>query len=89
MILVVGGSPEDGRWLEDALKPSGLAVTVRSLEDALAPPPSETRVRPEVLVSTSAAGARICWNPWTACTRTPHWARRRWSSWTTSVTSSA
>ena len=50
MILVVGGSPEDGRWLEDALKPSGLAVTVRSLEDALAPPPSETRVRPEVLV---------------------------------------
>ena len=27
MILVVGGSPEDGRWLEDALRPSGLAVT--------------------------------------------------------------
>ena len=50
MILVVGGSPEDGRWLEDALKPSGLAVTVRSLEDALAPPASETRLHPDVLV---------------------------------------
>ena len=27
LILVVGGSPEDGRWLEDALRPSGLTVT--------------------------------------------------------------
>jgi CheY-like chemotaxis protein len=50
VILVVGGSPEDGRWLEDALRPSGLAVTIRSLEDALAPPPSETRLRPDVVV---------------------------------------
>jgi CheY-like chemotaxis protein len=50
VILVVGGSPEDGRWLEDALKPSGLAVTVRSLEGALAPTPYEARLRPEVLV---------------------------------------
>ena len=50
MILVVGGSAEDGRWLEDALRPSGLAVTVRPLEDALAPPASENRPRPEVVV---------------------------------------
>src|SRR4029453_3646087 len=50
VILGVGGRPGDGRWLEGALRPRGLAVTVRSLEDALAPPPSETRVRPEVLV---------------------------------------
>ena len=50
MILVVGGSPEDGRWLEDALKPSGLTVTVRSLEDALAPAPAPPRPRPDVVV---------------------------------------
>ena len=50
MILVVGGSAEDGRWLEDALRPSGLAVTVRPLEDALAPPTGENRPRPEVVV---------------------------------------
>lgn len=51
MILVVGGSPEDGRWLEDALRPSGLAVKLRSLEEALAPPPDgEAPVRPDVVV---------------------------------------
>jgi CheY-like chemotaxis protein len=50
VILVVGGSPEDGRWLEEALRPTGLPVTVRPLEDALAPPPSETRPRPDVVV---------------------------------------
>ena len=50
MILVVGGSPEDGRWLEDALRPSGLPVTVRPLEDALAPRPAESRPRPDVVV---------------------------------------
>jgi CheY-like chemotaxis protein len=36
MILVVGGSPEDGLWLEDALKPTGLPIAVRPLEEALA-----------------------------------------------------
>jgi hypothetical protein len=50
VILVVGGSAEDGRWLEDVLRPSGLAVTVRPLEDALAPPAGENRPRPEVVV---------------------------------------
>jgi len=50
VILVVGGSAEDGRWLEDALRPSGLAVTVRPLEDALAAPAAENRPRPEVVV---------------------------------------
>jgi CheY-like chemotaxis protein len=50
VILVVGGSPEDGRWLEDALRPSGLTVTVRSLDDALAAPAAENRPRPDVVV---------------------------------------
>jgi CheY-like chemotaxis protein len=50
VILVVGGSAEDGRWLEDALRPSGLAVTVRPRADALAPPAAENRPRPEVVV---------------------------------------
>jgi CheY-like chemotaxis protein len=36
LILVVGGSPEDGRWLEDALRPTGLPVVVLPLEEALA-----------------------------------------------------
>lgn len=36
MILVVGGSPEDGRWLEDALRPTGLPIVVRPLDEALA-----------------------------------------------------
>ncbi len=35
MILVMGGCPEDGAWLEDALRPSGLQVAVRPLADAL------------------------------------------------------
>ena len=50
MILVVGGSPEDGRWIEDALRPSGLAVTMRPLEDALAPSAAGSRPRPDVVV---------------------------------------
>ena len=49
MILVVGGSTEDGRWLEDALRPSGLAVTVRSLEDAR-PRRRSHKLRPDVIV---------------------------------------
>src|SRR5262249_58192563 len=36
VILVVGGSPEDGRWLEDALRPSGLPVASCPIEEALA-----------------------------------------------------
>src|SRR5438105_10081356 len=36
LILVVGGSPEDGRWIEDALRPSGLPIRVRPLAGALA-----------------------------------------------------
>jgi CheY-like chemotaxis protein len=50
VILVVGGSPEDGRWIEDALRPSGLAVTMRPLEDALAPSAAGSRPRPDVVV---------------------------------------
>jgi CheY-like chemotaxis protein len=50
MILVVGGSPEDGRWLEDALRPSGLPVTVRSLDDALAAGGGPDGRRPDVVV---------------------------------------
>jgi CheY-like chemotaxis protein len=51
LILVVGGSPEDGRWLEDALRPSGLAVELRSLEEALAAPTDgRAPVRPDVVV---------------------------------------
>lgn len=51
MILVVGGSTEDGRWLEDALLPSGLAVRMRSLDEALAPPAEgETPLAPDVIV---------------------------------------
>lgn len=51
MILVVGGSPEDGRWLEDALRPSGLPVVVRSLDDALAPRPAlKQPIHPSVVV---------------------------------------
>jgi CheY-like chemotaxis protein len=45
VILVVGGSPEDGRWLEDALVPSGLPVTSCPLAEALA-----ARERPAVVV---------------------------------------
>lgn len=51
VILVVGGSPEDGRWLEDALRPSGLSVTVCPLGDALASPTGERpRTHPDVVV---------------------------------------
>jgi len=34
----VGGSAEDGRWLEDALRPGGFPVSVLRLEDALGGP---------------------------------------------------
>lgn len=51
MILVIGGSPEDGRWLEDALRPTGLPIAVRGLEEALAPPREGKRpTRPAVVV---------------------------------------
>jgi CheY-like chemotaxis protein len=50
LILVVGGSPEDGRWLEDALRPSGLTVKVLSLEEALAPHAGGEAARPDVVV---------------------------------------
>jgi hypothetical protein len=51
VILVVGGSTEDGRWLEDALRPTGLPIVVRSLDDALAPRPAGERpIRPSVVV---------------------------------------
>lgn len=51
MILVVGGSPEDGRWLEDALRPSGLPIVVRGIDDALAPRDErERRPHPSVVV---------------------------------------
>ena len=45
-----GRVAQDGRWLEDALRPSGLAVAVRSLEEALAPPAGTTQLRPDVVV---------------------------------------
>lgn len=51
MIVVVGGSAEDGQWIEDALRPSGLPVSVRPLADVLAfrrPRPGSPR--PEVLI---------------------------------------
>jgi len=61
LILIVGGSPEDGRWLEDALRPSGLPVSSAGLEEALAggrsaPPPSvvvlhERRRREDLLAA--------------------------------------
>lgn len=35
LILIVGGSTEDGRWLEDALRATGLPISVRSLEGVL------------------------------------------------------
>jgi CheY-like chemotaxis protein len=35
LILIVGGSAEDGRWLEDALRATGLPISVRSLESVL------------------------------------------------------
>ncbi|HUG52651.1 MAG TPA: PilZ domain-containing protein [Vicinamibacteria bacterium] len=51
MILVVGGCPEDGRWLEDALRPSGLPVAVLSLDQALALRSSGPgRIRPTVVI---------------------------------------
>jgi CheY-like chemotaxis protein len=35
LILVLGGSAEDGRWLEDALRPTGLVLSLASLDAAL------------------------------------------------------
>jgi DNA-binding response OmpR family regulator len=51
LILVVGGSPEDGRWLEDTLRPTGLAVRVLPLDQALAAAgDADAPARPDVIV---------------------------------------
>jgi CheY-like chemotaxis protein len=47
----VGGSREDGRWLEDALRPIGLPVSVQTLAEALRPGrTARPSVHPDVVV---------------------------------------
>lgn len=51
LILIVGGSAEDGRWLEDALRATALPISVRSLDEVLdAGSGDAPALRPSVVV---------------------------------------